>query len=530
MRLGLACLALSALVIAGVWVWLGAPVPMPQSPLTAGEKLYCLSYSPFRGRQTPLDFNTQISTAQIEDDLARLAKITDCVRTYSTEFGQDQIAGIAARHGLKVLQGVWLSSHADKARVQIETAVALANRYPGTIRALVVGNEVMLRGEMSAEDLAATIRAVKARVSVPVTYADVWEFWLRNRDVAAAVDFITIHILPYWEDFPVAARDAAAHVDSIRRRVVAAFPGKEVIIGEVGWPSAGRMREGALPSPANEARVIQDVLALGKRDNFRVNVIEAFDEPWKRALEGTVGGHWGVLDDATRAPKFGWGEAVSDHPQWPWQAAGGILFALIVFGAAFAARRAAPATLWLAVTANAIAGGALIGWSIANVPVESLGLGGWLRSLAFVAVALLVPPSVSVAVMRGTPLPRFFRLLGPTTERIGDPLARLVGALMIATVLLAILAALGLVFDPRYRDFPFAPLTAAAVPFFMHSVTMPRPRGRTGVAEWAAAGMLALSVPYIALNDSFANWQSLWLCAALATLVFSLARVRDAQS
>ena len=261
----------------------------------------------------------------------------------------------------------------DKNREQIETAVALANRYPDTIRAVVVGNEVLLRGEMSAEDLAATIRAVKARVNVPVTYADVWEFWLRNRDVAAAVDFITIHILPYWEDFPIAARDAAAHVDSIRRRVVAAFPGKEVIIGEVGWPSAGRMREGALPSPANEARVIQDVLALGKRDNFRVNVIEAFDEPWKRALEGTVGGHWGLLDDATRAPKFAWGQAVSDHPLWRWQAAGGILFALIVFGAAFAARREAPPRLWLAVTANAIVGGALIGWSIANVPVESLG-------------------------------------------------------------------------------------------------------------------------------------------------------------
>ena len=228
-----------------------------------------------------------------------MAKISDCVRTYSTEFGQDQIAGIAARHGLKVLQGLWLSGHADKNREQVETAVALANRYPDTIRAVVVGNEVLLRGEMSPEDLAATIRAVKARVKVPVTYADVWEYWLRNRDVASAVDFITIHILPYWEDFPIAARDAAAHVDLIRRRVVAAFPGKEVIIGEVGWPSAGRMREGALPSPANEARVIQDVLALGKRDNFRVNVIEAFDEPWKRALEGTVGGHWGMLDDAT---------------------------------------------------------------------------------------------------------------------------------------------------------------------------------------------------------------------------------------
>ncbi len=231
---------------------------------------------------------------------------------------------------------------------------------------------------------------------MPVTYADVWEYWLRYPDVAAAVDFITIHILPYWEDFPIPARNAAAHVDSIRRRLVAAFAGKEVVIGEVGWPSAGRMREGALPSPAEQARVIQDVLALAKRENFRVNVIEAFDEPWKRALEGTVGGHWGLLDDATRTPKFIWGEAVSNHPLWRWQAAGGILFALAVFGAAFVARRGAavPSLRWFAVTANAIAGGALIGWSIANVPIESFGacrlaaLAGFCRRRAAGAAAV----------------------------------------------------------------------------------------------------------------------------------------------
>ena len=536
MRLALACLVGSVVAIVGAWIWLGAPVPMPQSPLKPGEKLYCLSYSPFRGSQTPLDPSAQISTAQIEDDLTRLAKITDCVRTYSIDYGQDQIAGIAARHGLKVMQGLWLSSHPDKNREQIDTAVELANRYPDTIRAVVVGNEVLLRGEMSAEDLAATLRAVKARVKVPVTYADVWEFWLRNREVAAAADFITIHILPYWEDFPIAADNTAAHVASIRHRLVDAFPGKEVMIGEVGWPSEGRMREGALPSPANQARVIQDVLALAKRENFRVNVIEAFDEPWKRALEGTVGGHWGLLDDATRAPKFIWGEAVSDHPLWRWQAAGGVAFALIVFGLAFAARRGAPPqALWLAVAANATIGGTLIGWSIANAPVESLGLAGWLRSLSLIGVALLTPPAVSAAVMRGTALPRFSALIGPTAERVRDPLPRIIGALLVATTLLAILTALGLVFDPRYRDFPFAPLSAAVAPFVAHSVSMPRPLGRQGsarfgAAELAAAGMLALSVPYIAFNESFANWQSLWLCAALIALAFSLARVRDGQS
>ena len=530
MRLGTACLAISALVIAAVWAWLGKPVPMPQSPLAAGEKLYCLSYAPFRGLQTPLDPNTRISAAQIEDDLTRLAKLTDCVRTYSVDFGLDQIAGIAARHGLKVMQGLWLSSHPEKNREQIELAVDLANRFPGTIGSVIVGNEVLLRGEMSAIDLAATIRTVKARVKVPVTYADVWEFWLRNRDVAAAADFITIHILPYWEDFPIPARQAAAHVASIRAHVAAAFVGKEVIIGEVGWPSAGRMREGALPSPANQARVIQDVLALAAREKFHVNVIEAYDEPWKRALEGTVGGHWGLLDDASRGRKFEWGAAVSNHPHWKLQAAGGILFAVIVFGAALVARRddTAPIAPWLAVSANAIAGGVLIGWSIANAPIESLGIGGWLRSLALCAVALLAPPFISAAIMRGTPMPLFARLLGPASARSRDPAALAIGAVMMAVMLLAVLTALGLVFDPRYKDFPFAPLTAAALPFLLHSFTVARPSGNRGLAELAGAGLLALSVPYIVFDEGFWNWQSLWLCAALAAVAVSLARVRDA--
>ena len=529
MRLGLVCLAVTAAVIAGAWAWLGQPVPMPNSPLQPGEKLYCLSYAPFRAGQTPLDPDTRISAAQIEDDLTRLAKIAGCVRTYSVDYGLDQIAGIAAKHGLKVLQGLWLSGHPDKNREQIEMAVALANKYPETIQAVVVGNEVLLRGEMSAADLVNIIHEVKARVKVPVTYADVWEFWLRNRDVAAAVDFITIHILPYWEDFPIPASHAAAHVDSIRRQVVEAFAGKEVMIGEVGWPSAGRMREGALPSPANQARVIQDVLAMAKRENFRVNVIEAFDALWKRAFEGTVGGHWGMLDDASRQPKFEWGEAVSDHPYWQAQAAGGVVLAALAFGAAFAARRKEAPSLvaWLGVSAGALAGGILIGWAVENVPIESLGVGGWLRSLALCAVAASSPVVFGAAIARGTPMPALSRVIGPAGWRSRDMLALAMGAVVIVTLLLAVQAALGLVFDPRYKDFPFAPLTAAVVPLLAHSLTEGRPQGRHGAAELAGAGILALSVLYIVPDESLANWQSLWLCAAFAAMAISLVRVRD---
>src|ERR1041385_6653116 len=218
MRLPIALLVLSAAAITGVWAWLGVPVAMPETPLVPGQKLYCVSYAPFRGNQTPLDLSTHISAQQIEEDLKQLARIGGCVRTYSVDYGLDQIAEIAGRLGLKVIQGLWLSSLPERNNFQIDTAVALSNRFPDVIQAIVVGNEVLLRGEMTAADLGKTIRAVKARVKLQVTYADVWEFWLRNRELANTVDFITIHILPYWEDFPISAKYAAAHVASIDRK------------------------------------------------------------------------------------------------------------------------------------------------------------------------------------------------------------------------------------------------------------------------------------------------------------------------
>ena len=218
--------------------------------------------------------------------------------------------------GLKVIQGIWLGSNRFKNLAEIATVVDLTKQYPGVITAVVVGNEVLLRGEMTAADLAATIRQVKPQVKVPVTYADVWEYWLRNRDVYDAVDFVTIHILPYWEDLPIRAKYAAAHVDSIRKRVAVAFPNKEILIGETGWPSAGRMREGALPSRANQARVVSEILSLAKREKYRVNLIEAYDQPWKRQLEGTVGGYWGLIDAEQRALKYPAGQPVSNYPLW----------------------------------------------------------------------------------------------------------------------------------------------------------------------------------------------------------------------
>src|SRR5690349_6871872 len=460
LRTPLALFLISLSAIAAVWWWLATPINLVRAPIDPNAKLQCVSYAPFRGAQTPLVETTHITTAQIAEDLAQLAKVTDCVRTYSVENGVDQVPALAAKLGLKVIQGIWLGSNRQKNSAQIATAVQLAKDYPGTITALVVGNEVLLRGEMTVADLAANIRSVKAQVSVPVTYADVWEFWLKYREIYDAVDFVTIHILPYWEDVPVRAKFAAGHVDSIRKRMGVAFPGKEILIGETGWPSQGRMREAALPSRTNQARVVSEILDLAKKEGFRVNLIEAYDQPWKRQLEGTVGGFWGLFDSERRELKYPPGQSISNFPLWKWQMGAGLVLSLVVFASAWATTRRKPWTprhaSWIAVAVTATSAGILVGIAEDKMFYESYGIGGWLEWGALLGAGIVASIFGANAIISGRTLPTFLDLFGPRGE--GERLAlsmRLLGLALVVTAVIASATALGFVFDPRYKDFPY---------------------------------------------------------------------------
>jgi len=534
LRTPLALLLISLCTIAATWWWLATPITLARAPIDPEAKLQCVSYAPFRGTQTPLVLTTHISAEQIAQDLAQLAKISDCVRTYSIENGLDQVPGLAAKLGLKVIQGIWLGSDRLKNLAQVSTVIGLTKQYPDVISAVVVGNEVLLRGEMTASDLAAIIRSVKAQVAVPVTYADVWEYWLRNREIYDAVDFVTIHILPYWEDFPIRAKYAAGHVDSIRKRLAVAFPGKEILIGETGWPSEGRMRAGALPSRTNQARVVSEILAMAKQEHFRVNLIEAYDQPWKRRLEGTVGGYWGLLDSVQRALKYPPGEAISNFPLWKWQMGSGMALAVLVFGAAWLTLRRRPWTprlsSWIAVTLSATSSGILLGIAVDKMVYESYGFGGWLGWGALLAAGTLSPLLCTNALMSGRALPTFLEWLGPRDFRTRSVLPILLALVLAVTTLIAAETALGFVFDPRYKDFPFAALTMAVVPFSTLMLLNRPKQGVRPIAEAVFAGLLAVSAFYTGFNEGPDNWQSLWTCAIYLLFAVTLWQARAVQT
>ncbi|MEX1059543.1 MAG: beta-1,6-glucan synthase [Methyloceanibacter sp.] len=525
--LGLFTLVAGAIAVA--WWGLGRPVPMPPSPLGSGEKLTCISYAPFHGDQAPFTWNLRVPDRQIAGDLQRLSELTSCVRTYSAKSAQGRIANLAGDFGLEVLQGIWLGRNRAENRREIEAALKLARHHPGTIKALIVGNETLLRGELPPARIKAYLEEVRRRSDLPVTYADVWEFWLKVPELASAADFITIHILPYWEDDPVRADEALAHVRVVRERLRTTFSGKEIWIGEVGWPSAGRMREGALPSPANQARFLSGVVQTAKAEGWKVNLIEAFDQPWKRLLEGTVGGYWGLYDDARQELKFRFGEKVSNHPDWRLKASLGIGAAFLVFLAFWlGARGVSRRTSWrrdMACAGIALGSGLVFGLAAVNLPMEGEVASDRLRSVVMLVLALVVPMAASYAVARGDRLAGLARALDPPYWREPDRVEIVLAALLAATVVAAIHVALGLVFDPRYKDFPFAalagPVIALAVLAFARGKIPPRP----AAAEIVAATVLVGSALFVIANEGIANWQALLFGSLLLILALTALRV-----
>lgn len=509
-----------ASTIALAWYGLGRPVSLPGTDPAIAQGLNCLSYAPFRDEQAPYDERLRIPDEQTVDDLRRLAAVTPCIRTYSADGPNAKVPRIAQELGLKVLQGIWILRSPAENRREIESALRLARIYPGTVEALIVGNEVLLRGEQPVPRLKAYMEEVRRRSGLPVTYADVWEFWLKAPELASAADFITIHVLPYWEDEPVKAGGAVEHVRQIRKRVADVFRSKDILIGEVGWPSAGRMREGALPSRLNQALVLTGILGAAKAEGWRVNLIEAFDQPWKRNLEGTVGGYWGLFDSGTRQPKFRFGEAVSNRPDWPAAASLGIVASFFVFLAAWLASRARAPLSWgkaLAVAAIASGAGLVFGAAALGLSEEPPYLGDRWRSACMLVLSLIVPAVAAMAVVRDAPLPSIAIALNTPLRRRADMLSILLSLLFAATLVAAMHVGLGLVFNARYNGFQLALLTGPVAAFAIATLKTSRASG-PGLAECVAAAVLALSGLFVVLNEGIENWQALWFGALLLLL------------
>lgn len=515
------------------WSWLGRPQAVPDAP---GGQVACLSYSPYRPGQTPFDPSFVVPRAQIEEDMRLLAAETPCVRSYGVDQGLDAVVPAAEAVGLKVILGAWLGRDAAHNAREITMAIELANAHPDTVRAIVVGNEVILRGEMAPEQLAALLRDAQTRTDIPITYADVWEFWTRHAAVLAdAVDYVTIHILPYWEDEPVAIENAIAHVEAVYALAAQKIPGKHLMIGETGWPSAGRMRDGALPSRVNAATFLRGFTAMAVEHGLDYNLIEAFDQPWKRALEGTVGGNWGLFTP-TRQLKFPLTGPVSNLPLWSVHFVAANILASLPMVWALWRRRDLGAAGWLALAVGAQAAGTTLMLQAnaaiiaSRTPFALMAAAAGLSVTAATAWLLLDALAArDGALARPAPIRAVLAWLRRPLPA-GATRAIVLGTLRLIAAGAALATSLGLVFDSRYRDFPVAAFLVPAVGFALAAIWARRAPAQAGREEGWLAVLLALAAIAIAVNEGIHNHQALaWaaLCLLLSLpLAFDARRAR----
>ena len=306
-------------------LWKVVNTPNLEPPWPA--KIQGFSFSPFRAGQSPSE-NVYPTVDEIDRDLALLAGSAHAVRSYSVDSTLAEIPRLAAAHGLNVVLGAWISNDPAANEEQINKLIKVYREHHRNIVRVIVGNETLFRTEQSVDEMIAHLRRVKQSVWAPVSLAEPPHIWEKYPQLAEHVDFITIHLLPYWENIPV--DQAVEYCVNRYNQIRELFPDKPIVIGEVGWPSGGRTRGQAVASPANEAKFLRRFLDVAEKNGYTYYLMEAFDQIWKgKDLEGEAGAYWGVYNEARQA-KFEFTQPVINIPQWRELAAMSIGLAMVL--------------------------------------------------------------------------------------------------------------------------------------------------------------------------------------------------------
>ena len=256
-----------------------------------------LCFSPYLEGQSP---GSQVDEAQIRARLTVIRPHARWIRSFSCTDGHEHTPRIAHELGMKTLVGAWLGTDAAINERELEGVIAVARAGHADI--VAVGNEVLLREDLSEDALLACIQRVKDAVpGVQVGYVDAYYLFEKHPRVTAACDVILTNCYPFWEGCP---RDQALpYMQSMVRRTQAVAGGKPVIVSETGWPDRGSPFHGAMPSVEGAMRYFIDTMRWAQRDGVELFYFAAFDEAWKVGAEGDVGAFWGLWDK-DGAPKY----------------------------------------------------------------------------------------------------------------------------------------------------------------------------------------------------------------------------------
>jgi len=231
------------------------------------------------------------SEEQIKRRMEIIAPHTQWVRSFSCTDGNELIPKMAREKGLKTMVGAWLST--DKAKNEAEIAQLIHLAKEGLVDIAVVGNEVLLRNELTEEEVLHYLKSVKQSLpNVPVSYVDTYFQLSQRPEIMSSCDLVLANCYPFWEGCNI--DQAPTYLKKMYEMVKYFAEGKEVIITETGWPDSGENVQAAKPSPENAMKYLVASNEWAKQENIALFNFSSFDEPWKVHHEGEVGQSWGI--------------------------------------------------------------------------------------------------------------------------------------------------------------------------------------------------------------------------------------------
>ena len=254
------------------------------------QGIHGISFSAYLENQSP---GSIISEEQIEARMKIIKPYVKWVRSFSCVDGNEHIPKIAHKHGIKTLVGAWLGDDLEKNEKEIESIIKVAKE--GYADIVAVGNEVLLRGDLTEDEIIGHIQKVKQEIpNVPVGYVDAYFEFVNHPRLCNLCDVILANCYPFWEGYPL--EHSLAYLKNMYYKAVTAAKGKKVIISETGWPNLGTPDRNAVPSYENALVYFINTFSWANQENIDVFYFSSFDETWKIEKEGDVGAYWGLWD------------------------------------------------------------------------------------------------------------------------------------------------------------------------------------------------------------------------------------------
>ena len=311
------------LLTIGFWALSNQPEMEPLWP----DKIQGFSFSPMQAHNNPVN-NLYPTIEEIDADLALLEGKTHAVRTYSIASTLGKIPELAYKHDLNVALGAWIDNDQERNHREVTQLIQIADANRRNVVRVIVGNEVLLRQDLTVEELIKHLELARQELGMPVSTAEPWEVWAENPELVKHVDYLAVHMLPFWEGIKL--DNAVGHLVDRLEHLQQLYPGKPIVIAEVGWPSNGRTQQEAVASEANQAVFLRRFLHKAEQEDYIYYLMEAFDQTWKQEIEGAIGAYWGVYD-VERQAKFEFTKPIVDIPQWDLLAGISVLIAIVIF-------------------------------------------------------------------------------------------------------------------------------------------------------------------------------------------------------